>query len=125
MELELIIFIIVMVLTGAWTGYITNDVAIKMLFREYGFGKFKLGGVIVKNRKNLERNLSLLVEEEIINHNTLKSQFHKKELKDAVSKTVVSFFNDAIYKNIKNVKLGDFPGFQDTKDNLIAFLKNI
>src|SRR5690554_4860945 len=103
-----------MVLTGAWTGYITNDVAIKMLFREYGIGRFKFGGVIVKTRKNLEKNLALLVEKEIINHNTLKSQFHKKELKEAVSKTVVSFFNDAIFNNIKNVKLGDFPGFNNT-----------
>lgn len=123
MDLGLTIFVIVMILTGAWTGYITNDVALKMLFREYGIGKLKFGGVIVKTRKSLEKNLSLLVEKEIINHNTLKSQFHKKELKDAVSNTVVSFFNDAIFKNIKNVKLGDFPGFDNTIDNVVDFLK--
>ena len=123
MDIGLTLFIVIMVLTGAWTGYITNDVAIKMLFREYGIGRFKFGGVIVKTRKNLEKNLALLVEKEIINHNTLKSQFHKKELKEAVSKTVVSFFNDAIFNNIKNVKLGDFPGFNNTMDNIIVFLR--
>jgi len=122
-KLTVEIFIIIMILTGAWTGYITNAVAIKMLFREYGIGRFKLGGVIVKTRKDLEKNLSLLVEKEIINHNTLKSQFHKKELKEAVSKTVVSFFNDAIFKNIKNVELGDLPGFDKTTHNIIEFLR--
>ncbi len=71
MEIGYTIFIIIMILTGAWTGYITNDVAIKMLFREYGIGKLKFGGVIVKTRKKLEKSLSLLVEKEIINHNTL------------------------------------------------------
>jgi len=43
-EIGYTIFIIIMILTGAWTGYITNDVAIKMLFREYGIGKLKFGG---------------------------------------------------------------------------------
>ncbi len=123
MEIGYTIFIIIMILTGAWTGYITNDVAIKMLFREYGIGKLKFGGVIIKTRKKLEKSLSLLVEKEIINHNTLKSQFHKKELKEAVSKTVVSFFNEAIYNNIKNVKLGNVPGFDNTIDNMLSFLK--
>lgn len=123
MDLGVTLFIIIMILTGAWTGYITNDVAIKMLFREYGIGKFKLGGVIVKNRKSLEKNLSLLVEKEIINHNTLKSQFHKEELKEAVSKTVVSFFNEALYNNIKNMEIGDIPGFDNTIDNITVFLK--
>ncbi len=122
-ELWIPVFIIIMVLTGAWTGYITNDVAIKMLFREYGIGRFKFGGVIIKTRKDLEKNLSLLVEKEIINHNTLKSQFHKKELKEAVSKTVISFFNESIFKNSKNIKLSDLPGFGKTTDNVIVFLK--
>lgn len=123
LELDVTVFIIIMIFTGAWTGYITNDVAIKMLFREYGIGRFKLGGVIVKTRKDLEKNLSLLVEKEIINHNTLKSQFHKKELKEIISKTVVSFFNDAIFKNSKNVKLSELSGFDKTSDNLLTFLR--
>ncbi len=122
-EVNNIIYIIIMVFTGALTGYITNDVALKMLFREYGIGKLKFGGVIVKTRKKLEKNLSLLVEKEIINHNTLKSQFHKKEMKEAVSNTVVSFFNEFIYKNTENVKIGDLPGFEITVDNISGFLK--
>ncbi len=121
--LDVTVFIIIMIFTGAWTGYITNDVAIKMLFREYGIGRLKFGGVIVKTRKNLEKSLSLLVEKEIINHNTLKNQFHKKELKEVISKTVVAFFNDSIFKNSKNVKLSDLSGFDDTKDNILIFLR--
>lgn len=120
--IDIWIYIIIMILTGAWTGYITNDVAIKMLFKEYGIGNFKLGGVIVKTRKDLEKNLSKLVEKEIINHNTLKSQFHKPELKEAVSKTVVSFFNDAIFENTQNTKISELPGFETTIENTLEFL---
>ncbi|MDF2699512.1 MAG: hypothetical protein K0Q49_1068 [Haloplasmataceae bacterium] len=123
MDINVWIFLLIMILTGAWTGYITNDVAIKMLFKEYGIGKFKLGGVIVRTRKDLEKNLALLVEKEIINHNTLKSQFYKPEVKEAISKTVAAFFNDSIYKNTNNVKLKELPGFTETTDKIIGFLK--
>lgn len=116
-------YLIIMILTGAWTGYITNDVAIKMLFKEYGFGPFKFGGVIVKTRKDLEKNLATLVEKEIINHNTLKNQFHKPEVKQAISNTVVSFFNDSIYSNTKDVRLSDVPGFNETIDQSLSFLR--
>jgi uncharacterized membrane protein YheB (UPF0754 family) len=123
-EIDFWLYLIIMILTGAWTGYITNDVAIKMLFKEYGVGKFKLGGVIVKTRKDLEKNLAKLVEQEIINHNTLKSQFHKPELKEAISKTVVAFFNESIYENAKNLKINQLPGFDETIDHVQAFLKD-
>lgn len=117
------IYLILMILTGAWTGYITNDVAIKMLFRQYGFGRFKLGGVIINSRGKLEKNLADLVEQEIINHNTLRSQLHKPEVKEAISKIVVTFFNDAIYKHSQDMRINELPGFEDTINKSIAFLE--
>lgn len=118
-----LVYVIIMIFTGALTGYITNDVALKMLFREYGIGKLKFGGVIIKTRKNLEKDLSQLIEKEIINHNTLKSQFHKPALREAISKTVITFFNDIIFKNTKNDQIGELPGFKQTVDNICAFLQ--
>lgn len=118
-----LLYVFIMIFTGALTGYITNDVALKMLFREYGIGKLKFGGVIIKTRKNLEKDLSQLIEKEIINHNTLKSQFHKPELRKAVSNTVIAFFNDIIFKNTKNDQIGDLPGFDQTVDNICNFLQ--
>ena len=117
------LYLLFMVLAGAWTGYITNDVAIKMLFRQYGFGRFKLGGVIVNSRGKLEKNLADLVEQEIINHNTLRSQLHKPEVKEAISKIVVTFFNEAIYKHSQNMRINELPGFDDTLQRSLAFLE--
>ncbi|ERJ13506.1 DUF445 family protein [Haloplasma contractile] len=122
LDVTLFIIIGINIIIGAWTGYITNDVAIKMLFREYGIGKLKFGGIIVKTRKDLEKNIAELVEDEIINHNTLKEQLHKPEVKEAVTKVVTEFFNESIYEHTQNSKLEDIPGFNQSVEHILTFL---
>ena len=53
---------------GGFTGYITNNVAIKMLFKKY----FGFGGVIEKEYEEFMENISKLIEKDLINDETLK-----------------------------------------------------
>lgn len=63
--------------TGAVTGYLTNNLALKMIFKKYG----PFGGVVIKTRDEFIKSISQLVERDIINHDTLKEEFSKAEFK--------------------------------------------
>ncbi len=119
-----IIVIILFILLGAWTGYITNDMAIKMLFKEYGFGKFKFGGVIVKTRKKLEDSISELVEKEIINHKTIKQQLDKEEVKTAITELVNDFFESILFKYISDAKLSEIDGLEETIEKSLNMIES-
>lgn len=104
------------VLTGSITGYITNSIAIKMIFREYGIGKLKLGGVIIKTREEFIDNISSLVETEIINPETLKDELSKESFKNSITNFVYDLLNVCIYENTSNLKLQELNGFHSTID---------
>ncbi|MDR3120572.1 MAG: hypothetical protein LBU58_04470, partial [Clostridiales bacterium] len=70
-------------LIGAWTGYITNDAALRMIFKEYGIGRFRFGGVIPKTRAEFTKGLLRLVEEELVRPETVRARLESKELIDA------------------------------------------
>ncbi len=118
-----VLIVILFIFLGAWTGYITNDMAIKMLFKEYGIGKFKFGGVIVKTRKKLESSISQLVEKEIINHQTIKEQLGKKEVQDAIEDLVNNFFESILYKYVGDTKLTDIDQLEETVDNALDYVE--
>ena len=71
------------ILVGAWTGYITNLIALKMIFTEYGVSKFKFGGVIVRTRDLFIDNLSTLIEDELISRDAVKSSLESEAFLDA------------------------------------------
>ncbi|WP_448520245.1 DUF445 family protein [Rhodoflexus sp.] len=58
------------ILSGAYVGYATNDLAIQMLFRK----RFGLGGIVLRTRDEFIANISRLVERDIINHHTLSRE---------------------------------------------------
>jgi|GEM_PF-3475148 Uncharacterized protein conserved in bacteria len=112
------------VLTGSITGYITNSIAIKMIFREYGIGKLKLGGVIIKTREEFINNISSLVERDIINPETLKEELSKESFKNGIDNFVDDLLNTCIYENTSNLKLKDLNGFDSTIDKTQDYMKN-
>lgn len=112
------------VLTGSITGYITNSIAIKMIFREYGIGKLKLGGVIVKTREEFIDNISSLVEREIINLETLKNELSKESFKNSIGNFVDDLLNVCIYENASNLKLQELNGFHSTIDKTQNYMIN-
>ena len=80
--------IVTSTLAGGLTGYFTNDFAIKMLFKEY----FGFGGVIQKEYKEFIKNISILIEKDLINHDTLKNEIEKEEFKQSIEEIVKQLF---------------------------------
>ncbi len=113
--------ILLSVITGTAAGYITNDIAIDMLFNKY-FGKF--GGVIVDTRDDFEKNVSQLIEDEIINHHTLAPQFKKEEFKIAISKVIDTFYKEELYKNSYDRQISDIEKLDVSLNNIKKTFKD-
>ena len=73
---------IVFPLIGGVIGWVTNYIAIKMLFyprNPVNFGLFKLQGVFPKRQKMFAERIANVVSEELININEIKSAISKEE----------------------------------------------
>lgn len=99
---------------GALAGYITNDFAIELLFEEKNFLGIKLGGVIVKTREDFEDKISTLIQEEIINHNTLKEALLSEEFNKVVYKIFGECFKNKIPNKVAGMNIGDIEKFSDS-----------
>jgi uncharacterized membrane protein YheB (UPF0754 family) len=94
--------------TGAVTGYLTNNLALNMIFKEYG----PFGGVVIKTKEEFIKSISELVEKDIINHQTLKEEFNKKEFRESLDKTASDFLGTYLFKRSSSKKLTDFSGWE-------------
>jgi uncharacterized membrane protein YheB (UPF0754 family) len=85
---------------GAIIGYITNFIAIKMLFRPYKAKKINNitvipQGIIPKEKANLAKNVANVVENHLLDkkeiHNLINSDKFKEEIKNLISSKIDSF----------------------------------
>ncbi|HLV08675.1 MAG TPA: DUF445 family protein [Halanaerobiales bacterium] len=104
---------------GALTGYITNTIAVKMLFKKYG----PFGGVILKTREAFIDNISSLVEKKIINAHTLKNELHKKQSRLILRKIIDEFINEHLPERSKKLSIIDLPAINRSYDNLLELYK--
>ncbi|MFK5938002.1 MAG: DUF445 family protein [Sulfurimonas sp.] len=104
-------------LTGAGTGYITNNIAIKMLFKKY-FGRF--GGMIEDTHEDFVENISQLIEKDLINHHTLEDEFNSEKFHLYIKELVKDMFVNSLPKN--SIDLKNIEGIYDTKENIVNFL---
>lgn len=112
------------ILTGSITGYITNAIAIKMIFKEYGIGKLKLGGIVVKTRDEFIDNVSSLVDRDIINADTLRGELVTEDFNKSIRGFVNYLLNTSIHKNTFNLSLGEMEGFYSTINKTQNHLKD-
>lgn len=103
--------------TGAVTGYLTNNLALKMIFKEYG----PLGGVVIKTRDEFIDSISALVERDLINHQTLRKEFSRAEFKEEFEITVADFINIYLEKNSSEIKAAELPGWENNLELLRPF----
>lgn len=113
------------IISGALAGYITNDVAVNMLFKKY----FGIGGVIVNTRKDFEIEVSKLVEKEIINHHTIKKELNSIEIEKELNEIMKIFLTEKLYKNIEKDKVIEELSFgkdtiEDIKMSLFIDINN-
>lgn len=103
------------VVSGAAVGYITNDLAIKMLFEK----KFGLGGVIIDTKDVFIEKISQLVEKEIVNHHTLGREIKANEVvfEAALRHTIEDFFGKHLFEKLsQSFQIGDIPYIRLTTD---------
>lgn len=80
--------VIVDTAVGGLTGFVTNFIAVKMIFRKFlGFG-----GVILRTRKEFEARAAELVEDRLINHETLKDAIGDPKVQGLLADALASFF---------------------------------
>lgn len=104
-------------ISGAAVGYITNDLAIKMLFEK----KFGLGGVILDTKDVFIEKISQLVEREIVNHRTLKNEIEANQVafEGALQTTIEDFFANHLFEKLsQSFQIGDIPYIRLTTDYL-------
>ncbi len=94
------------ILAGSVVGYITNYLAIQMLFQEYfkvklpKNKKFSLGGVVVKERVEFESQISKLVESDVIHHQALERELKTQGFSDALQKILSDLFSDKLIAEV-------------------------
>jgi uncharacterized membrane protein YheB (UPF0754 family) len=104
-------------ISGAAVGYITNDLAIKMLFEK----KLGLGGLIIDTKDVFIEKISQLVEREVVNHRTLKKEIEGNQIvfEQNLQNTIEDFFANHLFEKLsKSFQIGDIPYIRLTTDYL-------
>lgn len=83
--------LILMTVVGTFIGWITNYIAIKLLFRPYkeiNILGFKLQGVIPKRRNEMAENVAKTINSELININDITSKISSIDLNEEIENIV-------------------------------------
>ena len=100
-----------MVIISAAIGWITNWVAIKMLFRphnEINLGLFKIQGLIPKRRAEIGTGIADVIQNELISIKDVIANIDREEF----SKRLNDLIDDVLEKNLKTKVKEKFPVMQ-------------
>ena len=103
--------LVIMVIISAAIGWITNWVAIKMLFRphnEINLGLFKIQGLIPKRRAEIGTGIADVIQNELISIKDVIANIDREEF----SKRLNDLINDVLEKNLKTKVKEKFPVMQ-------------
>ena len=96
-------FLIMIIISGA-IGWITNWVAIKMLFRphkEINFGLFKIQGLIPKRRAEIGSGIANIIQNELISVKDVISNIDREEFSKRLNKLIDEVLNKNLKKKVK------------------------
>ncbi len=91
---DIVLNYIIQAILGGASGYITNDYAINMLFKEYT--PLKIGGVIKKTRGEFIERLSSMVENDIINKDKLQEILSDENFKIKFENLTADFYSNCM-----------------------------
>ncbi|ATV70743.1 DUF445 domain-containing protein [Fusobacterium pseudoperiodonticum] len=103
--------LVIMVIISAAIGWITNWVAIKMLFRphnEINLGLFKIQGLIPKRRAEIGTGIADVIQNELISIKDVIANIDREEF----SKRLNDLIDDVLEKNLKTKVKEKFPVMQ-------------
>ena len=109
---------------GAVIGYVTNYIAIKLLFKPYKpikIAKFSIfpQGVIPREKEALAKKVGEVVKEYILSENEIKEILNTHEVREEIEKFIDSQLDD-----ILNKKLTDFLTKDEIIEKLSQFIEN-
>lgn len=117
--------IFIVVLLGAFIGWVTNYIAIKMLFRprrEIDLKIVKIQGLIPKRQREIATAIAEIVENELISIKDIITNLKDDELDSALE----DFVDSALEKKLKESILKSFPKLSIfLTDSMIDRVKNI
>ena len=103
--------LLVMILISGAIGWITNWVAIKMLFRphkEINLGLFKIQGLIPKRKSEIGSGIANIIQNELISVKDVIANIDREEF----SKRLNSLIDEVLDKNLKKKVKKKFPLLQ-------------
>ncbi len=109
-------------LAGAVIGWLTNYVAIKLLFRPHlpvSILGFKLQGLIPKRRKEIARSIAKSIEREVLSSNDIAEMLNTIEWK----KEVEHIMEDLVEHRLSSARLKKVPLVGLVTENLTYHLK--
>ena len=128
MRIELIVRLLLIVGIGAGIGWITNYVAIKMLFRPYNevnFGLFKIQGLIPKRKHEIGETLAEIIQQELVSIKDIVDSMDKKAIEEKIEVTVKNMLDDKLYEGIrKNYPMIAMFLTNDILDKIKAIISN-
>ena len=109
-------------LIGAIIGYVTNWIAVKMMFRplkEIKIGKFKLPftpGIIPKNRKRIAKSIAIAINDNLLTNSDLTDKLMSNDIQDSIKEKVANFamsdqiLGDKILETVDGQKFNQIKG---------------
>lgn len=100
--------LLIMIIISAAIGWITNWVAIKMLFRphsEINFGLFKIQGLIPKRKTEIGTGIANIIQNELISIKDVIANIDREEF----SKRLNDLIDEVLEKNLKAKVKEKFP----------------
>lgn len=115
---------IILVGIGGFIGWITNLIAIKLLFRPYrevNILGIKFQGVIPKRKKALAENIAKMIDEELISIKDITKTINSMEIETEIEKIV----DRIVEGKLKNELISKFPMLaMFLSDSIIAKIKS-
>ena len=96
--------LLVMILISGAIGWITNWIAIKMLFRphkEINLGLFKIQGLIPKRRAEIGSGIANIIQNELISVKDVISNIDREEFSKRLNKLIDEVLNKNLKKKVK------------------------
>lgn len=105
-----LILLITMILIGGFIGYLTNKVAVKMLFRPHkkiGIGFLSIQGVLPKRKKAMANSVGKTVEEALLNSDDIYEALFSKDNQEKFKRLL----KETLSKKIENMIPSMFRSF--------------
>ncbi|WP_291258899.1 DUF445 family protein [Fusobacterium sp.] len=103
MNIEILIKLVLIVGIGAGIGWITNYVAIKMLFRPYkeiNFGLFKIQGLLPKRKHQIGESIADVIQTELVSLQEILKSLDSSNLDEKLSIMVDKILEEKLQSEI-------------------------